>query len=749
MARFIELSNQPSKDWLLQLGDVDTMPALIPGCVFNDVNAAGLIEQPTVGLNSLNCAWIANKTAVYRTKFSTMNNDDERFYIVCQQLVGCGSLYINKCKATTFCNQQLTADITQFVKLDSDQNELEIVFHPSPLTGEYPQWDERAISGKVYLKSTTMLDILNFSPNAIADEGLGGCIECNVEVKAHSAGKYIFRYVVAYDDDSVLNFEFYERIGCVNATFMHPLSMKNVNRWQALKKQPCYVVRLSVERMGLGCDSVTTSVGFRTIKKMATGAWMVNGEQLTIRGASWQAKPIGWTNETIRLALDQLSSISVNLIHIGSDIDETDEFYDELDDRGLLFIKDLPIDDYTKAMKIVERVKGRPSLLSFCGGAVLIAPNQPADERHPAVAKLVELTNQYKVNFEPVAPSGAFATATYDLLGRGVLHHAIGPNHYMMPNEWVAYANADDAAMRTLSLPSLKSTQSIESLHGGLKYWPTDSRYWQYQVGIPLDEVLFQSVFGSAAINQVIRLTRLTRFMQGEYCNYMIKSMRKRGINGTIWSGACERFPMLHSAYLINHEGRLTPAAGSLQNAWARTCAVLELQGLSFKPNDMVKANVFLCDDHKSQSGLVIKINVYDINGSTLYDNQVNGEAFLHKSPMNFSFHLIDVQSAYIIRLDVLDAIGIRVSRSEYVIVASNTEPFAPLLNLPVAKLATSIHKDGVEVSNESSVVALGVCAGEIAGDFCYGALLPKEKLLFASNTQSLQVDGLNTQQGI
>lgn len=49
--------------------------AAVPGSVYRDLLAAGLIEDPYYGDNSLKCEWVANRWWVYRTAFSLKKED--------------------------------------------------------------------------------------------------------------------------------------------------------------------------------------------------------------------------------------------------------------------------------------------------------------------------------------------------------------------------------------------------------------------------------------------------------------------------------------------------------------------------------------------------------------------------------------------------------------------------------------------------------------------------------------------------
>ena len=56
-------------------GLTDWIDASVPGCVYQDLFRAGLIDDPYFGVNSLACEWVANRWWLYRTSFSLTEDD--------------------------------------------------------------------------------------------------------------------------------------------------------------------------------------------------------------------------------------------------------------------------------------------------------------------------------------------------------------------------------------------------------------------------------------------------------------------------------------------------------------------------------------------------------------------------------------------------------------------------------------------------------------------------------------------------
>ena len=64
-------------------GVTPSSPAKVPGSVYDDLLRAGLIEDPDIELNSLNCEWVANRWWVYECRFPTpKTSGDQRSVLV-------------------------------------------------------------------------------------------------------------------------------------------------------------------------------------------------------------------------------------------------------------------------------------------------------------------------------------------------------------------------------------------------------------------------------------------------------------------------------------------------------------------------------------------------------------------------------------------------------------------------------------------------------------------------------------------
>ena len=63
-------------------GVTDWIPARVPGGVQDDLLRAGLIRDPMVDRNSLDCEWVENRWWVYRTTFTLPQADNRHRFLV-------------------------------------------------------------------------------------------------------------------------------------------------------------------------------------------------------------------------------------------------------------------------------------------------------------------------------------------------------------------------------------------------------------------------------------------------------------------------------------------------------------------------------------------------------------------------------------------------------------------------------------------------------------------------------------------
>lgn len=172
------------------------------------------------------------------------------------------------------------------------------------------------------------------------------------------------------------------------------LELANVQRWwpRGHGDQPLYDLAVEIaDEDGRSLDDHTMRIGFRTVEVRSTPdeggtgfGILVNGRPIFAKGVNWipdDAFPHRDTRERYADRLDQAASAGVNLVRVwGGGIYESDDFYAECDERGLLVWQDflfacaayaeedpLRAEVLAEARDNVTRLMPHPSLALWCG----------------------------------------------------------------------------------------------------------------------------------------------------------------------------------------------------------------------------------------------------------------------------------------------------------------------------------------------------------------------------------------------
>ena len=115
-------------------GVTPSIPAKVPGSVYDDLLRAGLIKDPDVELNSLDCEWVANRWWVYECRFPTpAPSADKRSILVFDGIDYEAVVFFNGQQVAEHKGMytQCRVDITDRLKAEGD-NLLLVVIKSAP-----------------------------------------------------------------------------------------------------------------------------------------------------------------------------------------------------------------------------------------------------------------------------------------------------------------------------------------------------------------------------------------------------------------------------------------------------------------------------------------------------------------------------------------------------------------------------------------------------------------------------------------
>ncbi|WP_426516930.1 glycosyl hydrolase 2 galactose-binding domain-containing protein [Diaminobutyricibacter sp. McL0618] len=362
----------PIPDRVVAAGGI---PAQVPGVVHTDLLAAGLIEDPYVGLNERAQEWIGSTSWIYRTEFVWGDDErDERTDLHFHGLDTVATVLLNG-EAVLFAqNQHRGYRVPVADRLRTGVNRLEVRFGAPvpeadrrslelgyrPHVNHHPYnalrkmacsygWDwglDTATSGiwrPVALETWRTARFDSVSVSSLV-EGTDGVVTVKVrldrtgaetvKVRVSAAGASVDADVTGREAELTL------RIGDVPLWWPHGYG-----------DQP--LVDLTVElRYGDGLlDVDERRIGFRTVRLDTEPddagtpfRIVVNDRAIAVKGVNWipdDAFPSRVTKDRVGKRLQQAVDANVNLVRVwGGGIFESDDFYETADELGLLVWQD-------------------------------------------------------------------------------------------------------------------------------------------------------------------------------------------------------------------------------------------------------------------------------------------------------------------------------------------------------------------------------------------------------------------------
>lgn len=350
--------------------------ATVPGSVHTDLLAAGLIPDPYLDQNERTQGWIGLTDWTYRLDIDWVPDASTRHELVFEGLDTVADVLLDGVVIASTRNMHRTYRIDVTDRLREGANELEVRF-TSPLkaadaaslelgsrphTNHHPYnalrkmacsfgWDwgiDTATSGiwrPVRLETWTdariasariVPEVVDGVPTLIAEIDVDRADERDLELEL-SLGALVHR----------------QAFGAGRGAARVVLRAPDAALWYPVGhgEPTLHDLRIAVIDHGVVLDERSHRVGFRTVEAVtepddAGTAFRieVNGEPVLIRGANWipdDAFPHRVDRERYARRLDQAEFAGINLIRVwGGGIFESDDFFAECDERGLLTWQD-------------------------------------------------------------------------------------------------------------------------------------------------------------------------------------------------------------------------------------------------------------------------------------------------------------------------------------------------------------------------------------------------------------------------
>ncbi|MFC4777048.1 glycoside hydrolase family 2 protein [Paenibacillus sp. GCM10023252] len=409
---------------------VKWMPATVPGEVHQELIKLGLLEEPTIGLNSLHARWVEESFWSYRRVFTLPEEAaGQRVWLRFEGLDYDATIYVNGKLVGKHANYYLPCRLEVTSAIQEGDNVLTVTLSSGlhsvaekPLEPYYvtameaeqltkrmwlrkPQssfswdWSPRllnvGIHQSVFLEWADRVMIHNIAiRSGVSEDYSEGSVTASILLSNLQEGEADLAVRIHLEDGG-LQFERVFQVGSGEQRVELQVEVANPELWWPVGQgeQRLYKVNVEVWAGGQLLNSREQQIGFRSIrinqsKHPRRGRYFileVNGRAVFAKGANLVPADIIFTRidtpryeRLIELALEA----GMNLLRVwGGGLYESDEFYALCDRMGILVWQDFmfacanyPAQDAAFLASVKEEVRfqirrlaGHPSLAMWCG----------------------------------------------------------------------------------------------------------------------------------------------------------------------------------------------------------------------------------------------------------------------------------------------------------------------------------------------------------------------------------------------
>lgn len=364
--------------------------------------------------------------------------------------------------------------------------------------------------------------------------------------------------------------------------------------------------------------------------------FVVNGRRVYINGWNWvpmdalYGVPRPGKLERL-LALAQRAH--VNLLRVwGGGLIEKEAFYNLCDRLGIMVWQEFILSssgidnspstdpDYIallvhEAEQIIPRRRNHPALVLWCGGNELQGrsgmasapdvergPEQPLDDRHPALAALKATVERLDPDrlWLPTSPSGRAFGNSLENIERDPLgqHDVHGPWEYQGVDKHYALYNAGTSLFHSeFGVEGITNLKSLNAVISPEHQWPVDlaqNPYWFHLGAWWVRRAMWDQTFGP--LSDVASYVRATQFLQAEGLRYAVEADRRRRWrnSGVIPWQFNEPYPMAACTSAVDYWAEPKPAYYAVARAYEPVTVTAAFPTIAWGGREMFEAEVWM-----------------------------------------------------------------------------------------------------------------------------------------------------------
>jgi beta-mannosidase len=414
-------------EWKLsKRGEDEIIPAVVPGCVHLDLQAAEMIPDPYYRDNELDLMWIGETDWTYQRQFTVSNEllAHERITLCCHGLDTLATITLNDTQVAKTENMFRTYEFDVKPHLIEGQNSIRIDFQAAmPYVQDkqaqrrLPAWTHDKLEGGNWLRKEPcnfgwdwgpmlvtcgiwreielvasngprLVDVLVLQDH---DHSQGVGLEIAVQTDRVSTEDVTAKISIAFEGQTIEEIT----LTLSGQTIRAEMVIEQAHLWwpNGMGEQPLYDLKVDLySASGEVLDQQTKRIGLRTLKlKRPADEWgesfhfSVNGVPFFAKGANWIPADVfarRVTSADYERLLEDAVAANMNMIRVwGGGIYEENIFYDLCDELGLCVWQDFIFacatyptfdEDFMTNVKVeaeqnVRRIRHHACLALWCG----------------------------------------------------------------------------------------------------------------------------------------------------------------------------------------------------------------------------------------------------------------------------------------------------------------------------------------------------------------------------------------------
>ena len=657
-------------------GVTPSIPAKVPGSVYDDLLRAGLIKDPDIELNSLDCEWVANRWWVYECRFPTpAESGNQRSILVFDGIDYEAVIFFNGQQVAEHKGMytQCRIDITGRFK-EEGENLLLVVIKSAP-----DEMGQIGYTSRTYTQKARFSYKWDFCPRLV-NLGLYG--EVRIEQKGHAelthpyvrvmdakAGKvHLDTGVTAtVDTPAEIKVDIVDDQGNTVASAAHSLALtagensfaadfviQDPKLWwpNDYGEQPLYRIKIDL-RDSAGSDHYACNLGLRDIAyEQCDGARedslpyliKINGERIYIKGTNMVPLDMlyGCVSEAeyAHLIADIAKEGNINLLRVwGGGLIETECFYDLCDRCGILVwqefiqsssgIDNVPskIPEFLELLEktVYSAVYGRrnhPSLAIWGGGNELMsAPNCPATYEDENIAMIKKITDRLDPDrlFLPTSASGPIEFM--DVNNKGANHDVHGPWNYGGVVDHYSMYNLSDSQLHSeFGCNGMSSERTIRHICGPSHIGVLDNGDYVWRHHGEWWNALPRDVDVVGQPRDLTEMVKIDQFIQGESIRYSVEANNRRAFQncGSIIWVLNEPWPNVANCSMVDHYYDKKLSYKMVGEAFASLHPSLKYDSLYLTEGQAFEGEIFLHSDRFEPQEVTLRWTAQEAGGDFL-----------------------------------------------------------------------------------------------------------------------------------